>query len=110
MRLDVGTLEVKTLTIDGILRVDDNQDLGKVTIKAKHIWVRGGGEFLAGYEKDPFKNELEIILTGSKNSEQLIIDDYFTPSNKVLAVTGLMSFYGKYPETIHTRLTKFAHP
>ena len=65
MTLDVSYVKVKSLTIDGILRIDSS--LSSVTIEADYIWVRGGSLYAGDYNF-PFTGKLTIKLTGTAES------------------------------------------
>ena len=54
-----------TLVIDGVFTIDET--LTSVVIEANNIWVKMG-EFNVGSESQRYQNNLEIILTGTKNS------------------------------------------
>lgn len=76
-----------TLIIDGTLRIDDS--IAHTTIRANNIWIRGG-RLVAGQEDVTLRytQKLDIILTGNKNSQPLIIDDLSRTGTKSFAVTG----------------------
>ena len=54
--------------------------------QAHYIWVSQGA-IIAGSPEDPFKNKINIILHGTKDSKYLVIDPSAS-GNKILAVTG----------------------
>jgi hypothetical protein len=102
---DSGILDY--LEIQGELHFDNTQESS--TLQAKNIYVRGYGyKIIAGSEKTPFTNDVNIILHGTIGGESLVIDDKVEASNKELAVTGGLELYGSPPESTWTRLTKYA--
>lgn len=44
------------------------------------------------------------MLTGDKESQFFLIDQFVAPLNKAIAVTGVLSLYGPAPTTTWTRL------
>lgn len=106
MVIDISYVKVKTLTIDGTLRIDSS--LSAVTIEAEYIWVRGG-KLLAGESSSPYTGQLTIKLLGSRDSTSLIIDDISDAGTKVLGITGEVKLYGVAPTNTQTRLAQNAN-
>jgi hypothetical protein len=80
--------EVNSLVIDGTVYFEDS-DTGpdEYVLKAKWIWIKGG-VLRAGSADKPFSKKIKIILTGGKESEFFVIDDFVEPANKSIGVTG----------------------
>jgi len=56
----------------------------------------------------PFPGKINIILEGDLEEDSLVIDDNIDAGNKVLVVTKGLELYGKFPETVWTRLAAYA--
>ena len=102
IKLNLPAVEVHSLKIDGTLRFDDTIDA--ITLKSSYIWVRGG-KLVAGLPDAPFPGKINIILTGGFSAEFLVLDDFASPNNKAIVVTGKLELYGLAPATKFTRLT-----
>jgi len=63
--VNVNTIKVGSLTIDGSVRIDER--IPVVNIEAGFIWVRGG-KFAIGYSDNRYTGKLTITLTGGLNS------------------------------------------
>ena len=96
---------MKHLQIDGTLVVPN--DKGDMKIEAHSIRVKGN--FKAGNSAVPFPNKLLIKINGEKGDGQIQIDS-LERGNKLIAVTGLLSLYGKSPITDQTRLIATVTP
>ncbi len=59
----------------------------------------------AGSSSAPFTGNLDIVLTGGMDADNVLIDDFSNPGNKVIVVTGRLELYGVSPSTKWTRLT-----
>jgi len=99
LTINKAVIVVKSLTVDGTLRFDSN--IPKITIYADSIWIRAGA-ILAGTSDSPYTGKIEIVLTGNRNSNPIIIDDVSATGTKSLAVIGQLALYGVYPETVWT--------
>lgn len=87
MIFNVDSFTFGTLYIDGLLKFDPSQP--ETNITATNIYVRAGS-LNAGTESSKFPGKINIKLTGSDTSEQLLIDDFSDSGTMVLAVTGKM--------------------
>jgi hypothetical protein len=66
MYIDVTSINVHSITIDGMLRFDStipNVASTTFSLIANYIWVRGG-QLLAGDQGTPFPGQINIQLTG----------------------------------------------
>ena len=84
---------LKSLTINGRLSFLDFQEQ-PIHLKAESIFVRAG-EFYIGSAEKPFKNKATISLMGEQEAETLRLSGTVDGSNKVMAVTGKVEFYGE---------------
>lgn len=99
--LDVNTSSLSTLTILGDLYFDPTK--AELVLTAERIWVQG--QLIIGNNTDQrYQGKARIVLTGKRNSASLIIGPTQSVSNKVLAVTGNLTLYGKMVNNVYTRL------
>jgi len=63
---------------------------------------------MIGSATTPFTKKANIILYGSRDDTNLLIDEFIEGSSKVLAVTHSIELYGVVPGTVWTRLAAFA--
>ena len=96
---------MKHLQIDGTLVVPN--DKGDMTIEAHSIRVKGN--FKAGNSTVPFPNKLLIKINGEKGDGQIQVDS-LERGNKLIAVTGLLSLYGKSPIKDQAKLAATVTP
>lgn len=91
MFIDIDSEEYDIIEVNGNITFSDDARTKPadefITLKSKLIWVREGA-ILGGTKENPLKSKFRILLTGGKDSEQLLIDRWLDPFNKVLAVTG----------------------
>lgn len=108
MTFNAEEFQFGTIYIDGTLKIDESKP--NIKLKANNIWVRGGGKITIGSEQEykRYMNNFELILTGTSNSPNLIIDDLAKTGTKSLAVTGTVEMYGKHPAVTQTRLAAIA--
>ena len=99
--LDIDTNSLGTLVIEGDLYFDSTAT--NLTLTAQNIWVKGQ-LFIGTSATDRYKNSAKIVLTAQSSSQNLSMGGILTPSNKVLAVTGNLSLYGKEVKYVYTRL------
>lgn len=107
MILDTDTPLLENLYIDGLLTVDPSRE--ETTINAKNIWIQRGGLY-AGDEETPFPGKFNIVLHGSKNDPDMLVDPDLFANNKVLVNTGALNLYGTIPTFLKDRLTATAFP
>lgn len=94
MLLDLNeTPKFNTLTINGRLSFIQKSEQFDIHLMAERIFVRAG-EFFIGSEDEPFTSEAKITLMGGQKSDTLTLSGTVEAGNKVLAVSGLASFYG----------------
>ena len=106
MVLNDNPAEIKNLEILGSLFADNSRP--KTIIKAENIWIKSTGEFHIGSQEEPFDKEFEIILKGTKDSEEIVISPLITPINKAIIVAGKMKVHAQTSTTQFTRLKKNA--
>lgn len=102
MTYDLESFEFGTLTIDGIFRVEG--PFSTINLTATNIWVRAGSFFI-GTKDNPYSaGNINIILKGTRNSSNLLIDDISDSGTKTLAVTGRLEIYAPAVASTWTRL------
>jgi G8 domain/Right handed beta helix region len=89
-------------------RLTFKPDAPKLHLRAKYIFVRAG-EFLIGNETNPHLGDAKITLYGMKQDQHIVYDNAIEAGNKILANTGLMSFWGAPRPITRTRLLKTAN-
>jgi hypothetical protein len=103
MILDVSTPILKKLTINGKLTFLNNLtnplDL-QLNAKIINVWA---GELLIGNATHPFLGNATIRLFGNTTEETLAYSATIEGGNKILAVLGNASFYGR-PRSTQSRL------
>ena len=90
-------------------RVTFKEDAQRLHFRAKYIFVRMG-ELHIGNETSPFQGQALITLYGDKRDQHIIYDNAIEAGNKVLANTGLMSFWGVPRPFTRSRLLQTAKP
>lgn len=103
--MDVNPPQLKWLTIEGRLEFLDN---GPRLLRAESIIV--WGELVVGTQDNPFMNPAEIVLSGDRYADAVIVDNNIFVSNKVLAVFGKVSFVGFSRPITWTRLNSTILP
>ena len=98
--LDINTPMLKSLTINGRLSylVNETNPLN-LTIHTNWIYVYAG-EFLIGNETHPYNGQASIILYGAPTDESLYMSNYVEAGNKVMAINGLVKFFGQTRDRI----------
>jgi len=100
MILDVSTPILKKLTINGRLTFLKNlTNPLDLQLNAKIIFVRAG-ELFIGNATNPFEGNATIRLFGNSSDESLAYSATIEGGNKILAVLGTASLYGKSRDMI----------
>ena len=92
MLLDMSTENLKSLTINGLLFLDDSVD--NLTINSKIILIKDG-KFEIGTKEKPYTKKASINLLGDKFSKNLVIDETLQLTNKILANLNDLSINGE---------------
>jgi G8 domain len=99
MILDISTPILKKLSINGRLTFLNNlTDPLDLELSAKIIYVRAG-ELFIGNSTNPFNGNATIRLYGNSSDETLAYSASIEGGNKILAVLGTASLYGKSRST-----------
>ncbi len=99
--VDVALPKLSTLTICGILEFDNDRDH---YLEVNMIFVNGG-QLIIGWENDPILTNVEIVLTGEKNSLQFILPNGMDKiGGKGMGVYGGLDIHGKPRDVPWTRL------
>jgi hypothetical protein len=94
--VDCALPKLKTLQIDGILEFDNGLNH---TLQVDMIFINGG-QLIIGWEKNPMLNNVEISLTGQKDSLDFTLPDGFSSvGGKGIGVFGGLDLHGRprYP-------------
>ncbi|XP_044514196.1 fibrocystin-L [Gracilinanus agilis] len=101
MVMDIDIPSLERLIILGVLEVEDktnNISTGrsiyrKVVLNATYISVQGG-RLIGGWEDNPFKGELQIILRGSHSTPEWPLPNGPNQGSKVLGIFGELDLHG----------------
>ena len=107
LKMDISPPSLGFLHIKGDFYFDEFQD--DLVLTAQRIWVEGQ-LFIGNNTDERYSKNAKILLTGTRNSETLIIGPVQDVSNKVLAVTGNVTMYGNLVNTVYTRLSASVQP
>jgi hypothetical protein len=89
--VDVALPILTRIQIDGVLEIDDSRD-NKLSVDEIFI---NGGEFIIGWENQPFTHNMEIELTGTKASTEYILPNGFdSMGSKGIGVYGGLDLHG----------------
>ncbi|XP_053415184.1 fibrocystin-L isoform X2 [Nycticebus coucang] len=105
---------MERLIIWGVLELEDNYHVGaaatssrKVVLNATYISLQGG-RLIGGWEDDPFKGELNIVLRGNHSTPEWALPEGPNQGAKVLGVFGELDLHG-IPHSIYkTKLSETA--
>lgn len=84
-------------------------DAPRLNLRAKYVFVRAG-ELHIGNETNPFEGQAQITLYGYKQDQHIVYDNAIEAGNKILANTGILSFWGVPRPFTRTRLLKTGNP
>uniref|UniRef100_A0A8C8ZFE9 Fibrocystin-L n=1 Tax=Prolemur simus TaxID=1328070 RepID=A0A8C8ZFE9_PROSS len=111
---DTDMPPMERLVIWGVLELEDNYNVGaaeapyrKVVLNATYISLQGG-RLIGGWEDDPFKGELKIVLRGNHSTPEWALPEGPNQGAKVLGVFGELDLHG-IPHSIYkTKLSETA--
>ncbi|XP_051699933.2 fibrocystin-L isoform X2 [Oryctolagus cuniculus] len=111
---DTDMPPMERLAIWGVLELEDIYYAGgtksshrKVVLNATYISVQGG-RLIGGWEDNPFKGELQIVLRGNHSSPEWALPNGPNQGAKVLGVFGELDLHG-IPRSIYkTKLSETA--
>ncbi|XP_058524528.1 fibrocystin-L isoform X1 [Ochotona princeps] len=105
---------MERLTVLGVLELEDKYPVRgaesahqKVVLNATYISVQGG-RLIGGWEDNPFKGELHIVLRGNHSTPEWALPNGPNQGSKVLGVFGELDLHG-IPRSIYkTKLSETA--
>nr|XP_010954142.1 fibrocystin-L isoform X1 [Camelus bactrianus] len=111
---DTDIPPMERLIIWGVLELEDKHNVGatgssygKVVLNATYISLQGG-RLIGGWEDNPFKGELQIVLRGSHSTPEWALPEGPNQGSKVLGVFGELDLHG-IPRLIYkTKLSETA--
>ncbi|XP_077023612.1 fibrocystin-L [Tamandua tetradactyla] len=111
---DTDIPPMERLTISGVLELEDKYSVGvaessykKVVLSATYISLQGG-RLIAGWEDNPFKGELQIVLRGNHSTPDWALPEGPNQGSKVIGVFGELDLHG-IPHSIYkTKLSETA--
>ncbi|KAB1257904.1 Fibrocystin-L [Camelus dromedarius] len=111
---DTDIPPMERLIIWGVLELEDKHNVGatgssygKVVLNATYISLQGG-RLIGGWEDNPFKGELQIVLRGSHSTPEWALPEGPNQGSKVLGVFGELDLHG-IPRSIYkTKLSETA--
>ncbi|XP_075406661.1 fibrocystin-L [Tenrec ecaudatus] len=111
---DTDIPPMERLIIWGVLELEDPYDVGttkssyrKVVLNATYISLQGG-RLIGGWEDNPFKGELQIVLRGNHSTPEWPLPEGPNQGSKVLGVFGELDLHG-FPRSIYkTKLSETA--
>ncbi|XP_004431348.1 PREDICTED: fibrocystin-L [Ceratotherium simum simum] len=111
---DTDIPPMERLIIWGVLELEDKRNAGaaessyrKVVLNATYIFLQGG-RLIGGWEDNPFKGELQIVLRGNHSTPEWALPEGPNQGSKVLGVFGELDLHG-IPRSIYkTKLSETA--
>ncbi|XP_063113704.1 fibrocystin-L isoform X1 [Cavia porcellus] len=111
---DTDLPPMERLIIWGVLELEDKSSVGasgpsyrRIVLNATYISVQGG-RLIGGWEDNPFKGELQIILRGNHSTPEWALPEGPNQGAKVLGVFGELDLHG-LPRLIYkTKLSETA--
>ncbi|KAK2491343.1 hypothetical protein MC885_002177 [Smutsia gigantea] len=105
---------MERLIIWGVLELEDEHNMGaaespyrKVLLNATYISLQGG-RLIGGWEDNPFKGELQVVLRGNHSTPEWALPEGPDQGSKVLGVFGELDLHG-IPHSIYkTKLSETA--
>ncbi|KAM7075196.1 fibrocystin-L isoform 15-T17 [Molossus nigricans] len=112
---DTDIPPMERLIIWGVLELEDKQNVEaaessyrKVVLNATYISLQGG-RLIGGWEDNPFKGELQIVLRGNHSTPEWAFSEGPNQGSKVLGVFGELDLHG-IPRSIYkTKLSETAN-
>ncbi|XP_051826954.1 fibrocystin-L [Antechinus flavipes] len=113
MVVDVDIPSLERLIILGVLELEDHKNnvstgkpiYRKVVLNATYISVQGG-RLIGGWEDNPFKGELQIILRGSHSTPEWSLPNGPNQGSKVLGIFGELDLHGITRTVYKTKLSE----
>nr|XP_058131903.1 fibrocystin-L isoform X2 [Dasypus novemcinctus] len=111
---DTDIPPMEKLTIWGVLELEDKYNVGaaessyrKVVLSATYISLQGG-RLIGGWEDNPFKGDLQIVLRGNHSTPDWTLPEGPNQGSKVIGVFGELDLHG-IPHSIYkTKLSETA--
>ncbi|XP_045661731.1 fibrocystin-L isoform X1 [Ursus americanus] len=111
---DIDIPPMASLVIWGVLELEDKHSVGaaessyrKVVLNATYISLQGG-RLIGGWEDNPFKGELQIILRGNHSTPEWTLPEGPNQGSKVLGVFGELDLHGIPRSVYKTKLSETA--
>uniref|UniRef100_A0A8C6RMA5 Fibrocystin-L n=1 Tax=Nannospalax galili TaxID=1026970 RepID=A0A8C6RMA5_NANGA len=111
---DTDMPPMERLIIWGVLELEDKSEVGdgesshrRVVLNATYISVQGG-RLIGGWEDNPFKGELQIILRGNHSTPEWPLPEGPNQGAKVLGVFGELDLHGLPRSIYKTKLAETA--
>nr|XP_034372677.1 fibrocystin-L [Arvicanthis niloticus] len=111
---DIDMPPMEKLIIWGVLEIEDKSELGaagpayrRVVLNATYISVQGG-RLIGGWEDNPFKGVLQIVLRGNHSTPEWAFPDGLNQGAKVLGVFGELDLHGLPHSVYKTKLLETA--
>ncbi|KAL1767893.1 fibrocystin-L isoform X2 [Sigmodon hispidus] len=111
---DTDIPPMEKLIIWGVLEIEDGSEMGsaapsyrKVVLNATYISVQGG-RLIGGWEDNPFKGELQIVLRVNHSTPEWAFPEGPNQGAKVLGVFGELDLHGLPHSIYKTKLSETA--
>ncbi|XP_044933989.1 fibrocystin-L [Mustela putorius furo] len=111
---DTDIPPMESLIIWGVLELEDKHNTGaaessyrKIVLNATYISLQGG-RLIAGWEDNPFKGELQIVLRGNHSTPEWTLPEGPNQGSKVLGVFGELDLHGIPRSVYKTKLSETA--
>nr|XP_048313021.1 fibrocystin-L isoform X3 [Myodes glareolus] len=111
---DTDIPPVEKLIIWGVLEIEDRSEVEsaapsyrRVVLNATYISVQGG-RLIGGWEDNPFKGELQIVLRGNHSTPEWAFPEGPNQGAKVLGVFGELDLHGLPHSIYKTKLSETA--
>ncbi|XP_073925166.1 fibrocystin-L isoform X4 [Castor canadensis] len=111
---DMDMPPMERLIIWGVLELEDKSKVGtagpsygRIVLNATYISVQGG-RLIGGWEDNPFKGELYIILRGNHSTPEWALPEGPNQGAKVLGVFGELDLHGLPRSIYKTKLSETA--
>ncbi|ELK37593.1 Fibrocystin-L [Myotis davidii] len=111
---DIDIPPLERLIIWGVLELEDKYNVEaaessyrKVVLNATYISLQGG-RLIGGWEDNPFKGELQIVLRGNHSTPEWAFPEGPNQGSKVLGVFGELELHGLPRSIYRTKLSETA--
>jgi hypothetical protein len=103
--VDIALPVLTRIQIDGVLEFNDTLDN---TLSADDIFINGG-QLIVGWENKPFTHNINIVITGNKSLESVILPNGFDSMGaKAIGVYGGLDLHGIPRQPSWTQLSQTA--